>query len=621
MHSVYFDSKQSVCKSPFGAISDSTPLSLSIFISRRLAPSHIHVHILRDGSEGTLSYEMAWSGTERDYDMYSAVLPPLSSGLYWYYFSADGRRIGNFCGKSFLDCDGAWQLSVFEEQLKTPDWIKGGVYYHIFVDRFNKVNPLPPKDYAVMHENWDEPVFWQPNENGEILNNDFFGGNLEGIIKKIPYLRDLGVTCLYLSPIFEAYSNHKYDTANYMSIDRMFGDDATFKKLCSTAHNSGIKIILDGVFNHVGSDSVYFNKNGRFDSVGAYQSQSSPYYKWFTFSQFPDHYNSWWGFKTLPDINENEPSFVDFIAGDNGVIAKWMRLGADGLRLDVADELPDEFIVKLRERVKKEKHDGLLLGEVWEDASTKTAYGVRRKYFGGQELDCVMNYPFRTAIIDFVRNRHSEQLGNTVYSICENYPEQVVHCLMNILGTHDSDRILTALAGDQLIGAGRKEKAGHRLSPEQYENGIKLLKMASALQMTLPGVPCIYYADEAGTEGYNDPFNRSTYPWGRENKELVAWYRKLCKMRAIHPVFKDGNFTVISQENGLFIFTRENADGKIVVAINRDTVPHALNFTHCAVDLINGVDINIGEYPLLPDSIIIAEVKVNDLSGKHEKMA
>ncbi len=614
MSEIYFDSKSAACKSPFGAISTATAPTLTVFISRRIFATDVYVHILKDGCEGILSYRLEWSGTNCGFDAYSATVSPLESGLYWYYFSVNGRRVGNYCGNATFDNDGAWQLSVFEEGFMTPDWIKGGVYYHIFVDRFNSEGKVIPKPYAVMHKNWNEPVVWWPNEQGEIMNNDFFGGNLAGITKKIPYLKKLGVTCLYLSPIFEAYSNHKYDTADYMRIDSMFGDENEFKTLCDTAHKSGIRVILDGVFNHVGADSVYFNRYGSFDSLGAYQSTDSPYFKWFSFKRFPNEYDSWWGFKTLPNINELEPSFTEFVTGENGVIAKWMRLGADGWRLDVADELPDEFIAKIRERIRLENPHGLLLGEVWEDASTKSAYGVRRKYFGGRELDCVMNYPFRNAIIDFVRNRHSEQLCATVCGICENYPAQVTDCLMNLLGTHDSDRIITALAGDDMAGKSRQEKAERALSPIQYEAGVILLKMAAALQMTLPGVPCIYYGDEAGIQGYNDPFNRTTYPWGNENTELQNWYTRLCKLRADNPVFKDGKFTPVVSDDGFFAFLRESERGKILVAINRDLKSRTLNFSSHAANLLNGEEINKGEYTVLPDSIIIAEVKVNDLS-------
>ena len=207
------------------------------------------------------------------------------------------------------------------------------------------------------------PYYKAEQFGGEYLSNDFFGGNLDGVRKKLPYLKELGITAIYLNPIFTAYSNHKYDTGDYESIDPMFGDNGLFECLCKEAEERGIRVILDGVFNHTGSDSKYFNKDGTYPTVGAYQSEDSPYFGWYKFTKHPDEYECWWGIKTLPAVNENEPSFVDYsLTAPDAIIKKWLHLGASGWRLDVADELPSEFIKTMRREVKSAKEDAVIIG-------------------------------------------------------------------------------------------------------------------------------------------------------------------------------------------------------------------------------------------------------------------
>ena len=399
---------------------------------------------------------------------------------------------------------------------------------------------------------------------------------MKGIIAKLPYLHSLGVTCIYLSPIFEAFSNHKYDTGNYKKIDPSFGHLQDFQNLCESAMKRGIRVILDGVFNHTGSDSIYFNKKGNYPSVGAYQSKESPYYDWYKFIHFPNQYECWWGIDTLPAINEENPGYEEFIAGKEGIGSRWLLEGASGWRLDVVDELPDQFLGKFREAVKGVDPEALIIGEVWEDASNKIAYGKRRNYFYGQQLDSVMNYPFKDAIIQFIRYQDAKYLHNVVTTIVNNYPSQVVHCLMNMLGTHDTRRILTALGGKELHHASKDVKARTHMTEEEREYGMELLKLAVLLQMTLPGVPCIYYGDEAGMEGYEGPFRRGCYPWGRERSHVLHWYRKLGKIRKKWSVFKEGSYETIHCDDSVFIFQRRNETEKIVVGINRSDKPFRL---------------------------------------------
>ena len=486
--------------------------------------------------------------------------PFQAPGPWPVYPAGVGLQIGRdeLTGQAVVTNDPhAWQLTVSEPSYPSPDWIRGGVYYHIFVDRFAKSGKPVRMEGKITRSDWSGMPEYRPDKNGEILNNDFFGGNLAGIIEKLPYLEELGVTCLYLSPIFEAFSSHKYDTSNYMKVDPMFGDEETFTRLCEEAGKRGMRVICDGVFSHTGSDSLYFDEYDRYGN-GALHHPDSPYRNWYYFE--PDGYQTWWGIRTLPRVNKLEPSYQEFINGENGVIRHWLRAGASGWRLDVVDELPSAFLEQLTAAAKAEKPDALILGEVWEDASNKIAYEERKNYFEGDKLDSVMNYPLRRAIIACVREGRSDELATTMQLIMENYPLNVVHCLMNILGTHDTERIITALAG-RVLGpeASREQKASIVMDDLEWEAGIRRLKLAVVLQMTLPGVPCIYYGDEAGMEGYNDPFNRRCYPWGAENPDLQEWYRKVIRIRRTHDIFRDGGYKLLTSRDGLFMFERTRA--------------------------------------------------------------
>mgnify|MGYP000622733804 CR=1 FL=1 len=465
-----------------------------------------------------------------------------------------------------------WQLTVYEPDFKTPDWLKNGTMYQIFPDRFCEGKPnkeMPFADRIYRADKTGEPYFWPTEQSEGYLNMDYYGGDFAGIQQKLPYLRDLGVTCIYLNPIFEAHANHRYNTADYLKADPLLGTNEEFSALCLAAAREGIRIILDGVFSHTGSDSRYFNREGRYGPGGAYRDRSSPYRSWYDFdSGYPCGYRSWWGFETLPEVQEDSPSYVEFICGKGGVIDTWLNLGASGFRLDVADELPDEFIRLLRNRIKAINPDALLLGEVWEDASAKVAYGRRRTYFTAGELDSVMNYPFRTAIIDYVRGHDGgAALKETVMSIVENYPPEVVQCNMNLLGTHDTPRILTALVDD--FNGTREEMSKRRLSRNQYDIAYDRLLMAAFLQYTLPGSPSLYYGDEAGMEGGRDPFNRRPYPWGQENQDILCYFRQLGKLRKAHPAFRLGDIRFFQAGDRHLGFTRSYEGKTYRVYCNR----------------------------------------------------
>ncbi len=465
-----------------------------------------------------------------------------------------------------------FRLLIHEAEFRTPEWFRGGTMYQIFPDRFFRgEGEVTLREDAVLNEDWENGIPQYASEAGAPLsNNVFFGGNLWGVGQKLDYLQSLGVTVLYLNPIFEAYSNHRYDTGNYERVDALLGGDAAFAHLVKEAHARGMKILLDGVFNHTGDDSRYFNRYGRYAEAGACQSKASPYANWYTFDAWPQEYAAWWGIRILPRLNQQDPVCRRYFTGEGGIAQRWIRAGADGWRLDVADELPDVFLDELRDAVKKADPDALILGEVWENAADKMAYGARRRYFGGRQLDSVMNYPFRNAVLSLLTEGNAADFCHTLTEIYSSYPKAAADCLMNLLGTHDTERILTVLGAGVGAGDGRRnaELAAKRLTPAQREKAVTLLKIGSLLQYTVYGVPSLYYGDEAGLEGYRDPFCRMPFPWGREDETLLAHYRALGELRRTHPALRAGDFRFVSQNAHAFAFLREGDGERLLVVVN-----------------------------------------------------
>ena len=578
---ILFDSKQLAYKTPFGTLEPEQVCTLTIHVPADVQTTKVECLISREDGTHVMTVEMPYKMKKGPYDLFQGKFSFAQPGLYFYYFYIT-TRTGGFrlfkqgASDTNMEEGGMWQVSCIPADFTTPDWAKGATIYQIFPDRFHKsgkcdlTGKLEP--YTV-HENWSEEVSWQPTPEGHVLNNDFFGGNFRGITEKMDYIASLGVTMLYLNPISKSFSSHRYDTGDYKKPDPMLGTEADFAAMCAAAHRRGMKVILDGVYSHTGSNSLYFDKDGVFGGQGAYCTPDSPYAGWYTFYNWPDSYNSWWNFDTLPTVNKMNPSFISYIISDvDSVVAHWMKLGADGFRLDVADELPDAFIKLLKERIRAIRPDALLMGEVWEDASFKIAHGQRRRYFVDGELDSVMNYPFRTAIINFLREWDSGRgLEETVMSIAENYPPQVLCCNMNLLGTHDTPRILTALVDD--FDGSREVLAQRRLSPHKRQAAQERLLMASFLQYTLPGSPSLYYGDEAGMEGYKDPFNRRTFPWGQEDYALVNHFRQLGQLRKTLEPLRLGDIAFFQAEDQRLGFTR-SWNGKMVrIYVNRSDDP------------------------------------------------
>ena len=592
-----FDSQSQFFRHPQGGIKSNEIITFKIFVKRNINAPELLIEKRHDYDNVFYDkIKMQWISAEKSFDLYQVELSIKEYGNYYYSFIFNDEKSNDY------------ELLIYDAGYSTPDWAKGGIIYHVFVDRFYRTKTIEKKDTIIRR--WGETPHYLPDEKGEILNNDFFGGNLEGIKEKLPYIASLGISIIYLSPIFEAHSNHKYDTGDYHKIDPMFGNENSLKELINEADKNGIYVILDGVFSHTGDDSIYFNKYGRYNSTGAYESKDSPYYNWYTFNKWNDDYVSWWGIKTLPEINERDESYVNFVTGQNGVIDHWQKTGVMGWRLDVADELPDEFIDALRISVKKESKDALIIGEIWEFASNKYSYGKLRKYLLGKQLDSVTNYPLRHGIIEFVKNKDCNLLYETMNRIMETYPPETVDCLMNIIGTHDTERILTVL-GNSIIPYSKEEMSKSKLSEKELKQGIKLLKIAVLLQMTLPGIPCIYYGDEAGLQGWKDPFNRRCYPWGNENKEIFDYYMLITKFRRKNKVLASGKYKCSVHDKEVFVFERFDYNEKLIVAVNLSQKEITLKFSENMIEYGKDRESNISN--IEKENYIILTKKTTDI--------
>lgn len=523
---------------------------------------------------------------------YFEITASFSVGLYWYCFDLhNGQYIGSDDNLNGIitDTPCEFQLSAYSKDYKVPKWLKGGIIYQIFPDRFNRSDEnIIACDGRVIHRDIHDDPYFLPNEDGEVLNNDFFGGTLKGIAEKLPYLKSLNVSAIYLNPIFKAFSNHRYDTGNFMEIDPMLGTENDLSDLIKRAKELNIGIILDGVFNHVGDDSLYFNRYGKYDSVGAYQSKDSEYYDWFDFISYPDEYTSWWGIKTLPAVNEETPSYINYICGKDGVLEHYLKLGVEGFRLDVVDELPQNFVRELRKAVKSTTKNALIIGEVWEDASNKISYGKRREYFLGRELDSVMNYPLKNAIIDFVKSGNPNGLSVVIKTQTDHYPKQVLDSLMNVLSTHDTARLLSAVDDADVNGKTKEELSEIAVSEENMDTAIFRLKAASLLQYTLYGVPSVYYGDEIGMQGLFDPLNRRFFAWDNVDDDILSWYKALGEIRNNYTAFKTGTLKEISVQDGLYAFSRQDRNGGLFIIANVGDNRYNVNFKGKLTNLLDG---------------------------------
>ena len=583
MPHTFFNSRLPRYKTPFGAIAAGTPVTLRLDVPGSFGYVDPHLVLTKD-REDPVHYRMEYTGQSDGVNHFAVTVTPTTSGLYFYYFDlyTDFRKICRGPGaEGHLTwvLEDSWQLTVYELDFQTPDWIKSGTMYQIFPDRFYEGDPdktMPFADRIYRADKEGEPYFLPTEQPEGYLNMDYFGGDFLGIQKKLPYLKGLGVTCIYLNPIFEAHANHRYNTADYLKADPLLGTNEDFAALCKEASRQGIRIILDGVFSHTGSDSRYFNREGRYGPGGAYRDRHSPYRSWYDFdSGYACGYRSWWGFETLPEVEEESPSYIDFVCGPGGVIDTWLGLGASGFRLDVADELPDDFIEKIRAAVKAHGADKLLIGEVWEDATTKEGWGRRRTYLRGHGLDTTMNYPFRNAAIDFVRGADTAAVADAILSICENYPKPALDCAMNFLSTHDTERAITAIADEPTNGRDRFWQSGRRIPLFRMDDAVRRELLAYALLFTLPGVPCIYYGDEIAMQGYRDPFNRAYYDWNSTERRLRGPLANLAELRRSCDAFKGGAIEWVEAAGDVLHFRRVGRTQTAEIILNRGEHLHA----------------------------------------------
>lgn len=573
--------------------------SINILLPRIMGAVSVYIQAMDESLSRTVFVrEAEWCDLVNGEDFFTLDFNPadIGIGLYFYriFIKLDTHTLyacGNTKGFGFSDEYNAslFQLTVYSPKYKTPTDYFGGIIYHIFVDRFNRKNTPEAKKGAVFFDDWSHGVPEYPAYPGAPLkNNTFYGGTLWGVIDKLDYIKSLGVNLIYLSPIFDAASNHKYDTGDYMTVDEMFGGEEAFIALIDEAKKRDIGIILDGVFNHTGSDSIYFNREGNYNSVGAYNSKKSEYYSWYDFKDYPDKYTCWWDIDILPRINPDIPECKSYFIGKGGVIEKYAKLGVAGFRLDVVDELSDSFVEGIKATLNKHNKGSILYGEVWEDASNKIAYDKRKRYYLGSELDGVMNYPIRKGIISYLTRGDYSALGYALTDVINNAPVAVRNMQMNLLGTHDTERIITLLGGESSAGRSNTYLRTARMNDIERGTAKRRIRMAYTILATVPGIPVIFYGDETALEGYHDPFNRMPYPWDRQDKKLIDFYRKIGGIRRDNDVYKDGDFKLVELTSDLLIFSRTKGEKTCITVVNNTKQSISVTLDAKATALIGG---------------------------------
>lgn len=577
--SVIFDSLRTQNKYPTGCLKVGERLYLKLMISKQYNPRDVSVVFKELWSDKVFTMKMDFFKEENDVCIFTLETVFSEKNIYRYYFSFKDsqnnfkfvkRRSHTFEGEiRESDSNDNWQLTVYQPVEAHPN-MQEGVMYQILPDRFAKYGEEEDVPDDRIYRNWGEKPYFR-NEN---IAQDFFGGNLDGITYHLRYLKSLGVSAIYLNPIWLSHSNHRYDTADYRTVDTLLGNENKLRKLIKKAHDYGIIVIIDTVLNHTGADSIYFNKNARYPVIGAYNSPYSNYYGWYYFNKYPDVYESWWGFTNLPKINQEAKSFQDFMFGENGTLDYWYSLGIDGLRLDVADELPNSVLEKIYSISKKNRKMPIIIVEVWEDASCKINYGHRMEYLLGNQCTSVMNYPVRNAILAYVRygSFWSDNLKETLQTIfIENYPREIAYSLMNFLSTHDTVRAITKLVGPEVDEHDREWQNLHdELSKEEYLIGRKRLIISYLMMYFLPGIPSIFYGDEVGIAGQKDPFCRKCYTWNKRDKKLLRFFKRLGKLRTSEKkFFANADFKVINIDNEVCILERRDKKRTLLLIINR----------------------------------------------------
>lgn len=607
---------------PIGAIKNNECKEFRILLKENLNNTSLSLVIYKNYDQThSNKYEMNIIKNIDGYNLYSCVISPLETGIYNYFFEMGydneikivSRDNWEACVTEYML---PWQITVYDKDFKTPDWVKGKTMYQIFPDRFKKSESYKPlvavnEDERKIHTNWyDTPE--SPLDTQFYSAKDFFMGNLIGICEEIDYLKSLSIDLIYLNPIFESAENHRYSTADYFKIDPYLGTNELFDNMVSEFDKEGIKFILDGVFSHTGSDSIYFNRNSNYQSIGAYNSKESKYYPWYSFSNYPNEYHSWWGFDNLPTVNKDNEDYQDFIChNDTGVLNFWQGKGIGGWRFDVLDEFPDKFIDAMRKSIKSYNPDTLMIGEVWEDASNKESYGVKRRYLLGNQVDSVMNYPWRNAIIDLLKGKDVLLFARRISEIINNYPTPALDTLMNLLSTHDIERVITALGVDVTTIPYEQTKE-YRLTDNDYKEAKKLLHYAAFIQFTLPGIPSIYYGDEIGMQGFKDPYNRYAFDFINQDDEILKLHRKLSKFRRDNRESFISGFEFIDFGKNFFSYRRND----LLCIVNLDHKPVIIDSVKNGEHVFGDKKSYITEYGtvIAPESTSIIRINTDFIS-------
>ena len=533
-------------------------------------------------------YKLKHLKNEDGYVYFSSTIFLETSAVYRWFFQFKANGNTKYMDKDaftsgFLSNNKLGKLSV---NFDTPKWAQGAIMYHIFVDRFNRGEKNKPEDMPrrKVYDSFDSPV--EPGFIGDMnVNNDFYGGDLKGITNKLSYIKSLGTDIIYLSPIVTSQSNHRYDTADYENVDPYCGKNEDLKELCDKAHSMGMKVVLDAVFSHTGDDSKYFNRLGTYDNIGAFQDINSEYGKFYekTYKNGKTYFNYWWSFETLPKCNKYAKEWQNYIYGKDGIIDKWFNLGIDGLRLDVADDLPDEFIEGIRKAVKRNKKDGLVIGEVWYNPME-----MGRGYLSnGKCMDTVMNYFLIDALIRYYKYGDVSKFGRILNEIYTEFPKGTIDTLMNFTSTHDISRPLSIFGRNEFKTNSEwawdiyrndnepfKEVVNRcknltNLSEEELRRAKDIYKSYAFCLDLMPGIFSIFYGDEAGVIGYGNLFNRKPFPWNDIDKELLQFFRYLGSIRKENEFLKTADFDIVDITNNYFMFERKSNNGDALVAVNR----------------------------------------------------
>jgi len=608
------DSRSITYRSPLGAVKTDEPVTLTL---RCFSEKIKTARVIINSPHGDFSRLMT-----KENGQFSTTLIFPQTGAMSYCFLLNGEDkefwvcpdFRGFFGQTEPQKGGMFRLTVYKSDFKTPDWFKSSIMYQIFPDRFalsdddtamkgieyHKALGQTPELHASINE---LPKYLPRQGEKNYAPDDFYGGTLKGIEQKLPYLKDLGISVIYLNPIVEARSNHRYDTSDYMRVDPILGSNEDYTNLCNKAAELGIRIINDGVFSHTGADSKYFDLYKNYGG-GACEGEASPYYAWYDFRSFPDDYRCWWNIPDLPEVEERNKIWQNYvITDDNSVVKHWIRLGSSGWRLDVADELPDDVLSLIRSNVKAENSETLVLGEVWEDAVTKCGGEGPRNYILGHSLDSVMNYPLRTNILEFLHGRiDSCDLCCFLESQKLNYPEPAYYSLMNLLGTHDVERIKTNLTYDFDVNSlSRDQQAQLQYDTLDMTHAEELEKLAVAIQFMVPGVPSIYYGDECGMTGARDPFNRR--PFVFEDSELFRFYKTMCSIRNENVELTKGDVLFTPLSSDVLKIQRTIDDSTITALISRSSRPYKTHLEGKHTNCITGEEI-AGQIQLEPYSCL-----------------